>query len=203
MRTVGICDGSTAFRAQVGGHGGRERAARDSDRLSGVVESRLLLGRGIPSVSLDRRVGILSREGAAGDSDLVEALVAGAVDDGDCCAVLDGAVTLGLLDRIARHGDRATRVDVQAARAHLHAHRLRVDRRVVDGQLSAAGEVDTEAVGNVERAVLQNNGVVRVVAVGLNAACGSGRGLDAIERKGRVVVRDGAAHSRRNQADEL
>ena len=134
---------------------------------------------------------------------MAKALVAGAVDNGNCRAVLNSAVAFEFLNRVARHRNRAISSNVQVARAHLRAHRLRVNRGVVDGQRSAAGEVNAEAVGNVERAVLQNNGVVCVVAVGLDAARGGGRGLNALERKGGVVVRDGAARGGRNQTDEL
>lgn len=57
----------------------------------------VLLGRGILAVGLERRAVVtLRREGAAGDGDLVEALVAGTVDDGDCRAVPDGTVVLGV-----------------------------------------------------------------------------------------------------------
>ena len=200
---VRVLGGDEAVSAQGRVHRGRERTAGNSDRLSGVVESRLLLRRGIPGVGLKSRIIALRREGTAGNGDLAKALVAGTVDNRNCRAVLDGTVALGLCNRVARHRNRATRVDIQVARAHLRAHRLRVDRGVVDGQRSAAGEVNAEAVGNVERAVLQNNGVVRVVAVRFDAARGGRSCLNAFKRKGGVVVRDSAAHSRRNQADEL
>ena len=134
---------------------------------------------------------------------MAKALVAGTVDDGNRRAILDGTVALGLLNRVARHGNRAAGVNVQVARAHLRAHRFRVDRGVVDGQRSAAGEVNAEAVGNVERTGLQNNSIVRVVAVRFDAARSSRRRFNVLERKNGVVVFDGAAHGRRDQADEL
>ena len=42
---IGVVDRGTTFRTQVGGDGRRERTAGNSDGLSGVVESRLLLRR--------------------------------------------------------------------------------------------------------------------------------------------------------------
>ena len=101
IRAIGVRNRCIAFSAQVAGDRRRERAAGNGNRLSGVVESRLLLGRGIPGVGLDGRVIALRREGTTGDGDLAKALVAGAVDDGNRRAVLDGAVVLGLLNRVA------------------------------------------------------------------------------------------------------
>lgn len=45
VRAIAVVDRSTTFRTQVGGDGRRERTAGNSDGLSGVVESRLLLRR--------------------------------------------------------------------------------------------------------------------------------------------------------------
>ena len=45
VRAIAVVDRSTTFRTQVGGDGRRERTAGNSDGLSGVVESRLLLHR--------------------------------------------------------------------------------------------------------------------------------------------------------------
>ena len=54
-----------------------------------------------PVVGLDSFIAGLSREGAIGDRDRAEALVAGTVDDGDGRAVLDCAVVLGFLNAVA------------------------------------------------------------------------------------------------------
>ena len=45
VRAIAVVDRSTTFRTQVGGDGRRERTVGNSDGLSGVVESRLLLRR--------------------------------------------------------------------------------------------------------------------------------------------------------------
>ena len=45
VRAIAVVDRSTTFRTQVGGDGRRERTAGNSDGLSEVVESRLLLRR--------------------------------------------------------------------------------------------------------------------------------------------------------------
>lgn len=99
MRTVRVLDRLATLSAQSLGDCGRERATVNSDRLSSVVEIRLLLGRGIPGVGLDGRVIALRLEGATGDGDLAKALVAGTVDDRDCRAVLNSAVAFELLNR--------------------------------------------------------------------------------------------------------
>ena len=45
IRAIAVVDRSTTFRTQVDGDGRRKRTAGNSDGLSGVVESRLLLRR--------------------------------------------------------------------------------------------------------------------------------------------------------------
>ena len=45
VRAIAVVDRSTTFRTQVDGDGRRKRTAGNSDGLSGVVESRLLLRR--------------------------------------------------------------------------------------------------------------------------------------------------------------
>ena len=45
VRVIAVVDRSTTFRTQVDGDGRRKRTAGNSDGLSGVVESRLLLRR--------------------------------------------------------------------------------------------------------------------------------------------------------------
>ena len=189
--------GAAIFRDRAG-----ERTAGDGD-LVACVEDRF--GLVLPIVSLDGCVAALRGKRATGDGDVAETLIAGAVDDGDRRAVLNRAVILGLFDRVVGNRDRAARVDAQAARADLHAHGLGVDGGIVDGQRAAAREVDAEAIGNIERAVSQRHAVVRVIAVGLDAARGGRGHFNILEREARVVIGDraGEAGCRRDQAHEL
>ena len=192
---IRVLGGDVALSAQGLVHLAGERTAGDGN-LGSLREVALGLVCIIPIVGLDCGVGAVGRERAALDLDLVQALVADAVHDGDGRAVLDGAVVNGLVDAVTGDGDgRASAADVQAAGADLHAHGLGVDLAVVDGQRAGAGEVDAEAVGHVQRAVPQRHGIVGVVAVGLDAAVGGGRHLDALELQSGIVIGDGTAHA--------
>ena len=182
-----ITGGAVFFLDRAG-----ERTAGDGDLVVGS-EGRLGVVR--PVVGLDGSIGAIRLELTAGDLDLVQALVAGAVHDGDSRAVLNGAVILGLVDRAAGDSDRAAGIDAQAAGADLNAHGLGVDGAVVDGQLAAAGEVDAEAVGDIQRTILQRDGIVGVVAVGLDTAVAVGRHGDALEHQTGVVVGNGPVHT--------
>ena len=183
------------------GHLAGERTAGNGDIVFG---SELSLGVVRPVVSLDGSVGAVGLERTAGDLDLAQALVAGTVHYGDGRAVLNGAVVFGLGNRIAGNIDGSLVAgDLQTAGADLHAHGLGVDGGVLNGQLAAAGEVDAKAVGHVQRAVLQRHGIVGVVAVGLDAAVGGGRHLDAIEHQTGIVIGDGAAHGGGDQTHQL
>ena len=184
-----ITGGAVFFLDRAG-----ERTAGDSDLVVGS-EGLLNLVCVVPIVGLDGSIGAIRLELTAGDLDLVQALVAGAVHDGDSRAVLNGAVILGLGHRIAGDGDGAAGIDAQAAGADLNAHGLGVDGAVVDGQLAAAGEVDAEAVGDIQRTILQRDGIVGVVAVGLDTAVAVGRHGDVLEHQTGVVVGNGAAHT--------
>ena len=198
---VRVLGGDVAVSAQGLVHLAGERTAGDGNL---VVLREIARGQVLPVVGLDRGVGAVGRERAALDLDLVQALVADAVHDGDGRAVLDGAVVNGLGNAVTSDGDgRASAADVQAAGADLHAHGLGVDDAVVDGQRAGAGEVDAEAVGHVQRAVPQRHGIVGVVAVGLDAAAGGGRHLDAIELQTGIVIPDGAAHGGGDQTHQL
>ena len=192
--------GDVASLAQILGNLAGEATAGDRDIGVGSEVSRFLVR---PVVGLDGVVASLGSKLTAGDLDLVQTLVAGAVHDGDGRAVLNGAVILGLYDRVAGNRDRAAVIDAQAAGADLNAHGLGGDLAVVDGQRAAAGEVDAEAVGDIQRTVLQRDGIVGVVAVGLDTAAGGGRHLDAIEHQTGIVIGDGAAHGGGDQTHQL
>ena len=192
---IRVLGGDVALSAQGLVHLAGERTAGDGN-LGSLREVALGLVCIIPIVGLDCGVGAVGRERAALDLDLVQALVADAVHDGDGRAVLDGAVVNGLVDAVTGDGDgRASAADVQAAGADLHAHGLGIDLAVVDGQRAGAGEVDAEAVGHVQRAVPQRHSIVGVVAVGLDTAVGGGRHLDALELQSGIVIGDGTAHA--------
>ena len=199
--TVTVGGRNKARRAQALGHRAGERTAGNGDRLVG---SELSLGVVRPVVSLDGLVASLGSKLTAGDGHIAQALVAGAVHDGDRRAVLNGAVVLGLVDRAAGDVDGSTLAgDVQAAGADLHAHGLGVDDAVFNVQRTAAGEVDAVAVRHIQRTVLQRNGIVGVVAVGLDAAVSGGRHHNILEHQTGVVVLDGTAHSRGDQTHQL
>ena len=198
---IRVLGGDVAVSAQGLVHRAGERTAGDGNL---VVLREIARGQLLPVVGLDCGVVALGRELTALDLDLGQALVAGAVHDGDGRAVLDGAVVNGLVNAVTGDGDgRASAADVQAAGADLHAHGLGVDDAVVDGQRAGAGEVDAEAVGHVQRAVPQRHGIVGVVAVGLDAAAGGGRHHDAIEHQTGIVILDGAAHGGGDQTHQL
>ena len=174
-----------------------ERTAGDGKLFIVVVELAFLLI--LVLIRLQCLIGF-GGEAAVLYLNLTKALVAGTVHYGDSRAVLNGAVILGLGHRIAGDGDGALSGDLQTAGADLHAHSLGVDGAVVDGQRAAAGEVDAEAVGHVQRAILQRDGIVGVVAVGLDTAVAFGRHGDILEHQPGVVVGNGAAHSGGDQA---
>ena len=199
---IRVLGGDEALSAQGLVHLAGERTAGNGNNVLTVVKRAL--GQVLPVVGLDRGVAVLGRERATLDLDIGQALVAGAVHDGDGRAVLDGAVVNGLGNAVTSDGDgRLSAGDVQAAGADLHAHGLGVDDAVVDGQRAGAGEVDAEAVGHVQRAVPQRHGIVGVVAVGLDAAAGGGRHHDAIEHQTGIVILDGAAHGGGDQTHQL
>ncbi len=198
---VRVLGGDVAVSAQGLVHRAGERTAGDGNL---VVLREIARGQVLPVVGLDRGVAALGRELTALDLNLVQALVAGALHDGDGRAVLDGAVVLGLGNAVTGDGDgRVSAADVQAAGADLHAHGLGVDDAVVDGQRAGAGEVDAEAVGHVQRTVPQRHGIVGVAAVGLDAAVAVGRHLDALEHQSGIVILDGAAHGGGDQTRQL
>ena len=201
---VAVSLGGEAVRAVLGLHFTGERTAGDGD-LVAFGEGVFLLVGVVPAISLDGCIIAVGLEGAAGDFNLAETLIAVAVDDGDCRAVLNCAVTFGLGNSITVDSDLAAVIDIQAARADLHAHGLGADGGIVDGQRAAAREVDAEAIGNIERAVSQRHAVVRVIAVGLDAARGGRGHFNILEREARVVIGDraGEAGCRRDQAHEL
>ena len=112
------------------------------------------LGLVRPVICLDRAVAFLGSEFAAGDGHSVQTLIAGAIYNRDCRTILDCTVVLSLRNSIAGNSDRAAFIDAQVACADLNAHGLGIDGAVIQSQLTAAGEVDAEAVRNIERAVL-------------------------------------------------
>ena len=183
------------------GHLAGERTAGDGKLFIVVVELAFLLI--LVLIRLQCLIGF-GGEAAVLYLNLTKALVAGTVHYGDSRAVLNGAVVFGLIHRAAGNIDGSLVAgDLQTAGADLHAHGLGVDGGIVDGQRAAAREVDAEAVGNVQRAVFQRDAVVRVVAVGLDAARGGRAHFNTLEREARVVIGDRAATCRRNQTHEL
>ena len=190
VSAVCIPGGYIALCAEVSGNCARERTAGDGDRT--LVCGEVALGLVRPVICLDRAVAFLGSEFAAGDGHSTQTLIAGAVHNGDRRAVLDSAVVLSLGHRITGDRDRAAFIDAQAACADLNAHGLGSDGAVIQSQRTAAGEVDAEAVRNIECAVLQRNGIVCVVAVGLDAAVAVCRRRNALEHQAGIVVLDGA-----------
>ena len=101
---------------------------------------------------------------------------------------MDCAVVLGLGNRVAGNLDLSLSArDVQAAGADLNAQGHGRDLGVLDRQRTGGREVDAETVRNVERGILERNGVVRVVAVRLNTATTSGGHLNGIKDKSSIV----------------
>ena len=165
--TVCIRNGYQALCAEVSGNCAREGTAGNCNFFT-CCEIALSVVH--PVVCLDRAVALLGSEFAAGDGHSVQTLIAGAIYNRDCRTILDCTIFLSLRNSIAGNSDRAAFIDAQAACADLNAHGLGIDGAVIQSQRTAAGEVDAEAVRNIERAVLQRNGIVCVIAVGLDTA---------------------------------
>ena len=169
-RAVGILLGSEVVGANALVNGIGERAARNGDHGAGLGPFALDLVGVVERVGLHGLGRISGREGTALDSHSAQVLIALALNDRHCGAVDNRAVGVGLSLRSARGGDGGLVAgNGQIARAHLHAEVLGVDDAVIYGYRPGAGEVDAQALGDVQGGILQHDGVVHVGTVGADA----------------------------------
>ena len=164
-----------------------ESTAGDGELVSGILK-RIFRLVGIVERIRFQCLAVLRGKAAVLYLNLAKILIAVPVHYGDSRAVLNGAVVFGLGNRSAGNVDGAVAGDLQTAGADLHAHGLGVDDAVFNVQRTAAGEVDAEAVGHVQRTILQRNGIVGVVAIGLDTAVAVGRHGDLLEHQTGVIV---------------
>ena len=171
-----------------------ECTAGDRDSVICIVECTL--GLVLPLVCLKNVVSVLSNKCACFDLDALKTLVAGTVNDGDSCAILDRTVVLGLFNTVAGDSNLcAVAYDIQAACANLNTHGLSVDNAVVDGQRTAAREVNAVAVRDIERRINECNIIIGVAAVCLDTAATVGCHGDILKHQSRVVVGNRTTHS--------